>query len=296
MPGSPADSSPHDLPAPGGLCAIHQPNFLPRLHTLAKLFAADYWIVLDDVQFARRDYQHRARLPSVSHSGRHQWLSIPTHLPHGRSTAIRDATLVEPERSRRRVMHMLAQQYGRCPDWQTFRHQLDSVLVEFRRTDRIADVAETSTRMLLNLMGWRGRILYSSSLPARSERSQRLADLAAVTRARGYLCGTGGGRYLEAGPFAAWGIAVIPFRVPTKGLWEDGRTVSAVHSLMNYGIRAVSEELCTVAHQHWTSVQAAQLPRAPVRGGSEVALRCSLEGNGAAPVPESPAPSSPFPT
>lgn len=43
--------SPPDLPEPGGLCAIHQPNFLPRLTTLAKLFAADYWIVLDDVQF-----------------------------------------------------------------------------------------------------------------------------------------------------------------------------------------------------------------------------------------------------
>jgi hypothetical protein len=41
------------------LCAIHQPNFFPRLSTLAKLFTADIWVVLDDVQFARRDYQHR---------------------------------------------------------------------------------------------------------------------------------------------------------------------------------------------------------------------------------------------
>ncbi|MCQ8769774.1 WbqC family protein [Streptomyces telluris] len=49
-------------PPPGGLCAILQPNFFPRLSTLATLFAADYWIVLDDVQFTRRDYQHRTRL------------------------------------------------------------------------------------------------------------------------------------------------------------------------------------------------------------------------------------------
>jgi WbqC-like protein family len=38
----------------GLLCAIHQPNFLPRLSTLAKLYAADIWIILDDVQFTRR--------------------------------------------------------------------------------------------------------------------------------------------------------------------------------------------------------------------------------------------------
>ena len=47
------------------MCAIHQPNFFPRLSTLAKLFTADIWIILDDVQFARRDYQHRCHLASV---------------------------------------------------------------------------------------------------------------------------------------------------------------------------------------------------------------------------------------
>ncbi|MGC5010117.1 WbqC family protein [Streptosporangium sp. DT93] len=55
-------------PPYGEVCAIHQPNLFPRLVTLAKLFAADYWIVLDDVQFARRDYQHRARLASLDSS------------------------------------------------------------------------------------------------------------------------------------------------------------------------------------------------------------------------------------
>ena len=248
-PGSPADSSPDDVPLPGGLCAIHQPNVLPRLTTLAKLFAADYWIVLDDVQFARRDYQHRARLASMSHPGR-QWLSIPTHLPHGRSTLIRDAVLVDPERSRRRVMHMLAQHYSSCPDWPALRHELDSALVQFRRSDKTADVAEASTRMLLNLVGWKGRILYSSQMPARSEPSQRLADLAAVTGARGYLCGTGGMRYLQVAPFAARGISVVPFRTPTLGIWDGGREVSAVHHLMNYGIRHVAEELRAVAFRY----------------------------------------------
>ncbi|MFE7111305.1 WbqC family protein [Streptomyces sp. NPDC057575] len=51
--------SPDSDPAAAGLvCAIHQPNLLPRLSTVAKILAADVWIVLDDVQFARRDFQH----------------------------------------------------------------------------------------------------------------------------------------------------------------------------------------------------------------------------------------------
>ncbi|WP_329144849.1 MULTISPECIES: WbqC family protein [unclassified Streptomyces] len=78
---SPADSSPPDLPPPGGLCAIHQPNFLPRLTTLAKLVATDYWIVLDDVQFTRRDYQHRALLPGPGEPEGRRWLTTPPIFP-----------------------------------------------------------------------------------------------------------------------------------------------------------------------------------------------------------------------
>ncbi|MEU2867945.1 WbqC family protein [Streptomyces olivoreticuli] len=57
------------------MCAIHQPSFFPRLTTLAKLFAADCWIVLDDVQFTRRDYQHRTRLAALEDPTRRRWLS-----------------------------------------------------------------------------------------------------------------------------------------------------------------------------------------------------------------------------
>ncbi|WP_260605173.1 WbqC family protein [Streptomyces sp. WAC01280] len=61
--------------------AIHHLNLFPRLSTLAKLFAADCWLVLDDVQLARRDFQHRARLAAMSCPAQRQWLSLPTHLP-----------------------------------------------------------------------------------------------------------------------------------------------------------------------------------------------------------------------
>ncbi|WP_318657860.1 WbqC family protein [Streptomyces aureocirculatus] len=116
-PASPAASSPREQPAPGGLCAIHQPNLFPRPTTLAKLFRADYWIVLDDVQFARRDYQHRARLAGIDAPSRQQWLTIPTHLPSGRSTLIRDALIDDADLARRRTAGMLRQNFGASPHW-----------------------------------------------------------------------------------------------------------------------------------------------------------------------------------
>ncbi|MFD7862233.1 WbqC family protein [Streptomyces sp. NPDC059783] len=239
---SPAASSTRDLPQPGGLCAIHQPNFLPRLTTLAKLFAADYWIVLDDVQFTRRDYQHRARLADLDDPARQQWLTIPTHLPGGRSTLIRDAVIDDPDLARRRTAGMLRQHYGASPHWPALAKALDPVLDAFS-TGRTAAVAEMSTHVLLDLLGWRGQILTSSRLPARPGRSVRLADLAVATGARTYLCGTGGMTYLNPSPFTAQNIAVAPFRPPTTGIWSTGRRFSALWALAALGPQALTARL-----------------------------------------------------
>nr|WP_323188771.1 WbqC family protein [Streptomyces antibioticus] len=202
----------------------------PRLTTLAKLFAADYWIVLDDVQFTRRDYQHRARLADLDDPARQQWLTIPTHLPNGRPTLIRDARIDDPALACRRTAGMLRQHYGSSPHWPALAKALGPVLDAFT-TGRTATVAEISTRVLLDLLGWKGQILTSSQLPSRPGRSVRLADLSAATGARAYLCGTGGMTYLDPAPFAARNIAVAPFRPPLINICSSGRQLSALWPL-----------------------------------------------------------------
>jgi hypothetical protein len=55
-----------------------------------------------------------------------------------------------------------------------------------------------------------------------------LADLAAVTGARAYLCGTSGMTCLDPAPFAAQNIAVASFRPPTTGICSADRRLSAL--------------------------------------------------------------------
>ncbi|MFJ8752007.1 WbqC family protein [Streptomyces sp. NPDC102441] len=262
MAASPAASS-RELPAPGGLCAIHQPNFFPRLTTLAKLFAADYWIVLDDVQFTRRDYQHRARLACLDDPARQQWLTIPTRLPSGRPTLIRDALIDDVDLARRKTVGMLRQHYGSSPHWPALARVLGPVLDAFA-TGRTATVAEVSTRLLLDLLGWPGRILVSSDLPARPGRSQRLADLAAATGARAYLCGTGGMAYLDPAPFAAQDVAVVPFQPPTAGIWSSGRRLSALWALAALGPQGAAARFHALAAEPRTLLETVAQPWPPL--------------------------------
>lgn len=225
-----------DAAPPSGLvCAVHQPNFLPRLSTVAKLAAADVWMVLDDVQFSRRDYQHRARMGPVDGTGPARWLSVPTHLPDGRSTLIRDARTVDAPRSIRRVEHVLRRHYGVSPFWPRLATDLLGLLTLFRSTDRMAEIAEESTLLLLRVLGWSGATVRSSTLSADSGRTQRLVDLCQAVGADTYLCGTGGSRYVEPDLFTAGRVELRQFGVPSTGVWAGARQVSAVHSLMVHG-------------------------------------------------------------
>ncbi|GGS59679.1 WbqC family protein [Streptomyces parvus] len=236
---SPTDRT--SRPPAGPLCAIHQPNLFPRLSTLAKLYAADYWVVLNDVQFARRDYQQRARLGSLLDPQHRHWLTLPTHLPRGRPTLIKEARVVDPARSRRKLLLSLQQHYGTSPHWACLSEALQPLLDLMKDTESTAEVTEASTRLLLDLLGWRGRIVHSDTLPARTGRSERLADLAASMVATSYLCGTGGMRYLRPDPFAARGIGVLPFRTPTAGgAWSGAREISALWALMTHGPNSLS--------------------------------------------------------
>ncbi|MGW7304411.1 WbqC family protein [Streptomyces sp. NPDC054835] len=224
------------------MCAVHQPNLFPRLTTLAKLFAADTWIVLDDVQFTRRDYQHRTRLAALPTPDQTRWLSIPTHLPQGRQTAIQDAMIADPALARRRTAAMIRQEYVTSPHWPALQGALEPVWDAFD-TGRTAAVAETSTRVLLDFLDWKGTVLTASLLPARPERSERLADLTAQAGAATYLCGTGGMTYLDPAPFTVRGIAVAPFLPPTTGIWASARRVTALWALAHLGPNGLATRL-----------------------------------------------------
>jgi hypothetical protein len=250
----------------GLLCAIHQPNFLPRLSTLAKLYAADTWVILDDVQFTRRDYQHRCYLAPTSDAhlpGR--WLTLPVHLPGSRETLIRDARLAEPARTARRTSGILRQYYRREPYRSEILNLIPGIAEAITGTGRLADVSEHTTIALLRLLNWPGAICRSSGIPARAGRSEQLADLTRAVGASAYLCGTGGSRYLDQAPFAALGLSVAMFTPPQHlaGLPpEDTRRVSALADLAAAGperLSAAIREHARLSSDAWNSQQAGHL-------------------------------------
>jgi hypothetical protein len=233
------------------VCAIHQPNFFPRISTLAKLYAADVWVVLDDVQYNSRDYQNRCRLSPLKLPNEWQWLSLPVRRPSGRQTPIADVRLLERHRSKYRTLHLLKHHYRQSRYWSSLQPALQTVLGGMDCSDRLADVAEASTLALLRLLGWQGDVRRSSALPSGGDRSARLADLAVAVDAGTYLCGTGGRRYLDPDPFNTRDIKITWYAPPIiedvspPSVWSQARWNSALWAFMRHGPDIVRSEFDT---------------------------------------------------
>ncbi|MFE9920510.1 WbqC family protein [Streptomyces sp. NPDC005774] len=196
------------------------------------------------------------RLGALDEPNRRQWLTVPSRLPHGRPTLIRDALIDDPDRARRKTAGMLRQHYGASPHWPALTRVLNPVLDAFG-TGRTAAVAAASTRLPLDLLRWQGQILTSSDLPSRPGRSQRLADLSAVTGARAYVCGVGGMAYLDPAPFATGGIAVMSLQPPTTNIWSSSRRLSALGALVALGPQDPAARPQKLASGHGLPVAAA---------------------------------------
>lgn len=245
------------------LCAIHQPNFFPRLSTVAKLYAADIWISLDDVQFARRDYQHRCQVAPAGDARLPQrWLTIPVHLPAGRGTLIRDVQLAEAAATARRVPDILRQYYRHGPHGNVVLGLLARLRDTLASCGRLADVTEPTTIEMMRLVGWSGVIHRSSDLQVRSSgRSERLADLAIAVGATTYLCGTGGSRYLDPAPFKARELRTVMFKPPRhpEGVTgHDANRLTGLSDLAEVGPLALAAQLGEHARA-WRETRASDL-------------------------------------
>jgi WbqC-like protein family len=210
------------------------------LSTLAKIMSADVWVVLDDVQFCRRDYQHRAKLARSESPEGWTWVTLPVHLPEGQRTEIRRVELADPELSAKRTNGMIMQHLGRGSRGSVLQAALAPLISSITESKRLHEVAEFSTRLLLDMVGWRGEIVRSSDFEVRQERSARLADLTKAVQADTYLCGPGGRRYLDESAFGRLGLAVEYFDNPHwigSELWQSGKGLSVVCTLSEHPLR-----------------------------------------------------------
>lgn len=196
-----------------------QPYFFPYGGYYRLFAAADLFVLYDCVQFPRRGWVHRNRLPDTN--GDSRWLTLRLrHAPQ--QTSIGDMLCADDAAT------SLRQELGRFPAATRLRgggDGIDRFLFDLR--PRLVDYLENTLRETCGLLKLPFHVIRSSSLavPAELHGQDRILEIARRLGATHYVNAPGGQELYDAEAFRKSGVE-LRFLPP-----YEGSTWSALHRL-----------------------------------------------------------------
>jgi len=190
------------------LVAIHQPNYFPWVGYLDRMAKADLFVVLDHVQFERRNYQNRTQ---ILLEGEPRWLTVPVVQVSQKETIIEKQVDNSEGGSRQwgpNHFKTLRYAYRKAPYFDHYEPRLQEILEA--RWDKLIDLNMAALEFLREAYEIDTPLRLSSQMQAGGARSELLLNLCrAVGPDSTFLGGMGGSRrYLDQEAFAGAGIGV----------------------------------------------------------------------------------------
>jgi hypothetical protein len=183
--------------------AIVQSSYIPWKGYFDLIRAVDEFILLDDVQFTKRDWRSRNRIKTKDGVS---WLSIPVHTKGRQLQTIADTTIADPTWARRH-WRTIESAYARAPFFDAYAGPF-AALYENPWSDRLSDVNHSLIAVTCRALGIATPIRWSWAYDAVAGRNERLIDLCLQAGATEYLSGPSARGYIDEAAFRAAKIDV----------------------------------------------------------------------------------------
>lgn len=212
------------------LVTIHQPEHLPYYGLLSKIANADIYVVLDDVDYSKHNFQNRNK---ISTSYGPKWLTIPV-----KNTAklINEKETVSNWKTRYR--NIAVECYRKHPYYTQGLQFVDNMLSQ--NSNLLVDYNMCYINQLIDELGIKTKIVMSSSLNITTTKSQRLFDICNSVGAKKYLAGSASSNYLDKSLFDG-NIDVITHQFSYPALMNP--YMSSLDHIMCLGIDYLKESL-----------------------------------------------------
>jgi hypothetical protein len=218
------------------IIAIHQPNYLPYLGFFEKMKQSDIFVIYDDAQFNKEDFQHRNKI-RIYHGWK--YLTVPVekkHIPI-KNIRIRNEFMIKGMTWQEAHLKEIRDNYKNTPYYASYEGYLKAAYTN--KYDRLIDLNMDIINFLKNAFNIETEIIFASELGFRSQSTERLADITEVLGGDMYLSGTAGRDYLDASLFESRGINVEfqDFKHPVYKQRYDRfiQNMSAIDALFNVG-------------------------------------------------------------
>lgn len=177
---------------------IHQPNLFPNIKVLQKICAADIWVVLDDAQFVRREWQNRCKLRDFKKVEEDFWLTASVSKAC-QQEKIKNIKFKEFSEFKNHTIFKLKHTYGKSSNWEF----IEKYLREIFKKDYLylSDFCVDSILTFFEMLDIKLYIAYSSEYKIEHKRTGRLIEICKVFKATKYISGLGGKNYMDTDLF-----------------------------------------------------------------------------------------------
>ena len=164
--------------------AVIQSSYIPWKGYFDLIRAADQFVLLDDVQFTKRDWRSRNRIKTKDGGA---WLSIPVHTSGRYLQRIDEATISDPGWAARH-WDDIRHSYARAPFFDALAPFFEPLYMK-PASDRLSAVNHAFMLTICRLLGITTPISWSSDYRTRSGPNERLIDICLECGATDYLSG-----------------------------------------------------------------------------------------------------------
>lgn len=183
------------------ILAAHQPQFIPWLGYFEKMLRADVFVILDDVQFKKNEWQNRNKIWSREGG---QWLTVP--VLHDFGQEIREVKINETAAWRDKQLKTLKQTYGKAKHFEACNGPWEAM---YGRTwETLGELNLHTLNEIRKVLKIETRMPLSSTLGVEGKSTERLVNLCKKLGADVYLAGAGGQDYMDMSLFDRAGIKV----------------------------------------------------------------------------------------
>jgi hypothetical protein len=189
--------------------AVHQPHYFPWLGLVHKIAVADEIVLLDDVQFTRRNFQHRTLYPTDAGA---KWLILPVRDADdsGQRLSIRELSYGEPKATVfRKHFETVAHRYSSARGWPLLRERLRDLFERHASADTSPmDLMVDSMELTLDVFGIERPLRLASTFAAPGRRDEHNLHLVRAVGGDVYVSGQGAKAYMRDEIFHAAGVDV----------------------------------------------------------------------------------------
>lgn len=229
--------------------AIHQPNFFPWLGYFFKIFIADRFVLLDDVEYTSSGLTKRVHIRQAWDRDDKGYLSVPIKKPSNH-TMIKDIRIKEGMNWAEVHLGKLRSVYRKAPFWTLYENPVRLIYDPCRDMTSLAEVNTYIIRSMMDLLQIETKIYCSSQIKVDGQKEDYVINLTKALDGGVYLSGTGAKKYQNEEHFRSNGLGLVynhffdytsshPYPQPQGQTYLPG--LSVLDALFNVGPERIVE-------------------------------------------------------